>query len=293
MRKHGVQPAEKFDLSALEGITLSGSPATPETFAWFYEQVKADLWVTSQSGGTEFCSGLVVGVPTLPVHAGEIQARALGADVRVFNDAGEERFDEVGELVVLKPMPSMPIGFWGDADFAKYREAYFDVFPDVWRHGDFMTINERGGCYIYGRSDSTLNRFGVRIGTAEIYRALEAVPEVLDSLAVCIEEPGGGFFMPLFVQAREPLDATLIGRINTALRVQCSPRHVPDVILAAPSIPYTLTGKRMEVPVRKLLMGWPAERAFNRGSMQNGAAMDWYLDFADKRREVVTPMAVR
>jgi acetoacetyl-CoA synthetase len=293
MRKHGVQPAEKFDLSALEGITLSGSPATPETFAWFYEQVKADLWVTSQSGGTEFCSGLVVGVPTLPVHAGEIQARALGADVRVFNDAGEERFDEVGELVVLKPMPSMPIGFWGDADFAKYREAYFDVFPDVWRHGDFMTINERGGCYIYGRSDSTLNRFGVRIGTAEIYRALEAVPEVLDSLAVCIEEPGGGFFMPLFVQAREPLDATLIGRINTALRVQCSPRHVPDVILAAPSIPYTLTGKRMEVPVRKLLMGWPAERAFNRGSMQNGTAMDWYLDFADKRREVVTPRAVR
>ncbi len=291
MRKHGVRPGEAFDLSALQAIILSGSPATPETFAWFYEHVKPDLWVTSQSGGTEFCSGLVMGVPTAPVYAGEIQGRALGADVRVFNDAGEERLDEVGELVVLQPMPSMPIRFWGDDDFARYREAYFDVFPGVWRHGDFMTINQRGGCYIYGRSDSTLNRFGVRIGTAEIYRALETVPEVQDSLAVCIEEPGGGFFMPLFVQVRDGgrLDAALIAQINGQLRIQCSPRHVPDVIIAAPSIPYTLTGKRMEVPVRKLLMGWPPERAFNRGSMQDGAVMDWYLDFAAKRREVVTP----
>ncbi|HVY86933.1 MAG TPA: acetoacetate--CoA ligase [Caulobacterales bacterium] len=289
MRKHGVTPRAHFDLSSLQAIALSGSPATPETFVWFYENVRPDLWITSQSGGTEFCSGLVVGAPTLPVYAGEIQARALGADVRVFSDAGEAVVDEVGELVVAQPMPSMPLRLWGDDDFAKYKEAFFDVYPGVWRHGDFMKLNRRGGCYIYGRSDATLNRFGVRIGSAEIYRTMESIDAVLDSLIVCIEEPGGGYFMPLFVKLRTPgrLSDALLGEINTQLRTQCSPRHVPDVIIEAPSIPYTLTGKRMEVPVRKLLMGWAPERAFNRGAMQDGAAMDWYLRFAAERRERV------
>lgn len=285
MRKHGIVPKDLYDLSALHAVLMSGSPATPECFEWLYENVKKDLWVTSQSGGTEFCAGLLVGVPTLPVYAGEIQARALGCDVRVFDDQGNEVIDQVGELVVAQPMPSMPIYLWGDGDFHRYRETYFDIYPGVWRHGDFMKINQRGGCYVYGRSDSTLNRFGVRIGSSEIYRTLEGIDEVLDSLVVCTEEPGGGFFMPLFVQLRagKSLSEGLISKIEAALRTERSPRHVPDVILDVPAIPYTLSGKKMEVPVRKLLMGWAPERACSRDSMKEGAAMDWFIRFASER----------
>lgn len=285
MRKHGIVPKDQFDLSALRAVLMSGSPATPETFEWFYENVKRDVWVTSQSGGTEFCAGLLVGAPTLPVYAGEIQARALGCDVRVFDDNGGELIDQVGELVVTQPMPSMPIYLWGDDDFERYRETYFDVYPGVWRHGDFMKINERGGCYVYGRSDSTLNRFGVRIGASEIYRTLESIEEVLDSLVVCIEEPGGGYFMPLFIQLREGklLDDALLAKIKSRLRAERSPRHVPDVTLVVPAVPYTLSGKKMEVPVRKLLMGWEPERAYSRDSMKDSAAMDWFISFASGR----------
>ncbi|MGQ0697801.1 MAG: acetoacetate--CoA ligase [Panacagrimonas sp.] len=291
MEKARLKPGEKFDLSKLESVLLGGAPSTPETFKWFYDNVKQDLWVTSQSGGTELCSGFVGASPTLPVYAGEIQARCLGMDVRAWSDEGKEVIDEVGELVCLKPFPSMPIFFWGDADGKRYHEAYFDVFPGVWRHGDFIKINSRGGCYIYGRSDSTLNRFGVRIGTAEIYRAVEQVEEVADSLIVCCELEGGNFFMPLFVQIKPgfALDEVLTKKINAKLKLDCSPRHVPDKTYLVEQIPYTLTGKKMEVPVRKVLMGWPLEKAASRDAMMNPASIDWYIDFAATTKDYVRP----
>jgi acetoacetyl-CoA synthetase len=193
MQKNGVKPGNTYDLSRLEGILLGGSPVTPEAMHWCYENIKADLWVTSQSGGTDVSSGFVGASPTLPVYAGEIQTAMLGVDVQAWNDAGEPVVGEVGELVVTQPMPSMPLCFWNDRDNRRYRESYFEVFPGTWRHGDYLKINSRGGCYIYGRSDSTLNRFGVRIGTAEIYRAVEAVEGVEDSLIVCLDLSGGRF----------------------------------------------------------------------------------------------------
>ncbi len=284
MEKAGLRPGEKFDLSALESIVVAGAPSTPETFDWFYRCVKQDLWVTSQSGGTEICSGFVGASPTLPVHAGEIQTRLLGMDVHAWSDEGQELVDEVGELVVTSPFPSMPIKFWNDDNDKRYRESYFEVFPGVWRHGDFIKINARGGCYIYGRSDSTLNRYGVRIGTAEIYRAVEQVDAVADSLIVCVELPGGNFFMPLFVKLKPGamLDETLCKAINSKLRSDCSPRHVPDRIYAVDAVPYTLTGKKMEVPVRKLLLGLPLAKAASRDAMMNPEAIDWFVKFADE-----------
>ncbi|WP_198971942.1 acetoacetate--CoA ligase [Xylophilus sp. ASV27] len=282
MEKAGLEPGKAFDLSALRSIVLSGAPSTPTTFDWFYRAVKRDLWVTSQSGGTEVCSGLVGAAPLLPVYAGEIQTRMLGMAVEVWNDDGQPVTDEVGELVVTKPCPSMPVRFWNDQGDARYRESYFEHFSGVWRHGDFMKLNPRGGCYIYGRSDSTLNRHGVRIGSAEIYRVVEEMDEVADSLVVCCELPGGHFFMPLFLRLRDglELDDALRRRIAERLRTLCSPRHVPDTMVQAAQIPYTLTGKKMEVPVRKLLMGWPVERAASRGAMANPKALGFFIDFA-------------
>jgi acetoacetyl-CoA synthetase len=284
MEKAGLRPGEQFDLSRLEGVLVAGAPSTPETFEWFYRCVKRDLWVTSQSGGTELCSGFVGAVPLLPVHAGEIQTRMLGMDVHAWSEDGRELIDEVGELVATSPFPSMPIRFWNDAGDKRYRESYFEVFPGVWRHGDFIKINQRGGCYIYGRSDSTLNRYGVRIGTAEIYRAVEQVEEVADSLIVCCELPGGHFFMPLFLRLKPgfQLDEALQGRINARLRSDCSPRHVPDRIYQVEAVPYTLTGKKMEVPVRKILMGWPLEKAAGRDAMANPEAIDYFVRFAQE-----------
>ena len=286
MRNLGLSPKADFDLCKIENIFMAGSPATPEAFEWLYANVKSDLWVTSQSGGTEFCSGLVGAAPTLPVYAAEIQARTLGADVHAFNDAGADVVDEAGELVITKPMPSMPLVLWGDQDFKRYKESYFDQYPGVWRHGDSIRINKRGGCYVTGRSDATLNRFGVRIGSAEIYRTLDAMPEIADSLIVCIEETGGGFYMPLFVAMRDgkPLDDAMRRAINKSLREERSPRHVPDEIIAAPAIPYTLTGKKMEIPVRKLLMGVSVERAVATGAMRDPDLITWYAEFAARRR---------
>lgn len=281
MEKAGLRPRDHFDLSALEAVLVAGAPSTPETFKWFYDNVKDDLWVTSQSGGTEVGSAFVGASPTLPVHAGEIQCRCLGMDIQSWSDDGQPQIDVVGELVCVKPFPSMPIFFWGDTDGRRYREAYFEHFPGVWRHGDFIKINARGGCYIYGRSDSTLNRFGVRIGAAEVYRAVEQVDAVADSVVVCCELDGGHFFMPLFVQLKPGfvLDEALVNTLNTKLRSDCSPRHVPDRIYAVPKVPYTLTGKKMEVPVRKLLMGWPVDQAASRDAMMNPDSLDWFIDF--------------
>jgi acetoacetyl-CoA synthetase len=288
MEKAGLKPGESHDLSKMEAVLVAGAPSTPETFAWFYQAVKPDLWVTSQSGGTELCSGLVGASPTLPVHAGEIQCRMLGMDVHAWSDDGKELIDEVGELVVTSPFPSAPIYFWNDPEGKRYRESYYEVFSQdghpIWRHGDFIKVNARGGCYIYGRSDSTLNRYGVRIGTAEIYRAVEQVPEIADSLIVCVELPGGNFFMPLFVKLKPgfELDADLNKRINAKLREDCSPRHVPDRMYAVEAVPYTLTGKKMEVPVRKILMGWPLEKAASRDAMMNPEAIDYFVRFAQE-----------
>jgi acetoacetyl-CoA synthetase len=285
MQKIGLIPRERFDLSRLQSVLLTGSPVTPESTAWFYQSVKDDLWVTSPSGGTELCAGLVGGSPLLPVYAGEIQTRLLGMDVHAWNAQGVPVIDEVGELVVASPAPSMPLRFMNDPGDARYRETYFEHFPGVWRHGDFIKINPRGGCYIYGRSDSTLNRYGVRIGSAEIYRAVEQLDEIADSLVVCLELPGGAFYMPLFVRLADGavFDAALRTRIEAKLRSDCSPRHVPDEIHAVGAIPYTLTGKKMEIPVRRILAGTPPEQAASREAMMQPEALDWYVTFASAR----------
>ena len=282
MERVGLRPNASHDFEPLEMITVSGSPCTPETFAWFYRHVKRDVWVASQSGGTELCSAFVGAVPTLPVHAGEIQARMLGMDVESWADDGRPLTDQVGELVVKSPFPSMPVCFWNDPADRRYRDAYFETFPGVWRHGDFLKVNSRGGCYVYGRSDSTLNRDGVRIGTAEVYRTVEKIEGVVDSVIVCCERPDGTFFMPLFV-CLEPgmaLDEAFRRRINARLRADCSPRHVPDRIESIPAVPYTLTRKKMEVPIRKILMGVPPERAASRDAMSNPEALQFFVDFA-------------
>ncbi|PTU32903.1 acetoacetate--CoA ligase [Stenotrophobium rhamnosiphilum] len=289
MEKEGLVPSQKYDLSKMETMMVAGAPSTPETFNWCYRSVKKDLWVTSQSGGTEICSGFVGATPTKSVHAGEIQTRMLGMDVHSWSDDGKELVDEVGELVVTKPFPSMPVYFWKDTDGKRYHDAYFDTFKDadgnpIWRHGDFIKINKRGGCYIYGRSDSTLNRYGVRIGTAEIYRAVEQVEGVADSLIVCVELPGGHFFMPLFLRLKPDVvfDDVLQKKISAKLREDCSPRHVPDRMYAIEQIPYTLTGKKMEVPIRKLLMGWPLEKSASRDAMMNPTSIDYFVTFAQE-----------
>lgn len=286
MEKAGLRPGERYDLERLEMVTVSGSPCAPETFAWVYRHVKRDVWVASQSGGTEICSGFVGAAPTLPVYAGEIQTRMLGMDVEAWNDSGEAVVDEVGELVVKSPFPSAPVRFWNDPGGARYRESYFEGFPGVWRHGDFLKMNAQGGCYVYGRSDSTLNRHGVRIGTAEVYRIVERIDGIDDSLIVCWERPDGAFVMPLFVRlhAGAVLGAALRERINARLRIDGSPRHVPDAIEAVPAIPYTLTGKKMEIPVRRILMGVPVDRAVSRDAMSNPDALEFFAEYARRGR---------
>ena len=287
MQKAGIVPRERYDLGAIEGVLLTGSPATPESMQWLYDNVNTDLWVTSQSGGTDVASGFVSGSCILPVYAGEIQARALAVDVQAYNDAGQAVVGEVGELVVTQPMPSMPLYFWNDEGGRRYFESYFDTFPGVWRHGDFFELNERGGCFIKGRSDSTLNRYGVRIGTAEIYRCVEALDDIDDSLVVNLDLPGGRFFMPMFVKLADGavLDKTLIKTIAAALKTQCSPRHIPDQVYAVDEIPYTLTGKKLEVPVRKILMGYDIGSAVSRDAMQNPQSIDYFIAFAEAQAD--------
>ncbi len=288
MMEHAIVPRERYELSALEGIFCTGSPASPGHFAWFYDNVKPDVWITSASGGTDISSSFVGGCPLLPVRAGEIQTRFLGADVHAFDDDGNEIFDQVGEFVVTQPLPSMPLYFWNDPDMQRYRDSYFDTWPGVWRHGDYFVWNSRGGCYVRGRSDATLNRYGVRMGTAEFYRALEAVDSIADSLVVNLDLPDGGFFMPLFVKLRDDalLDATLEARICAVLK-NYSPRHVPDEIRQVDVIPYTRTGKKMEVPVRKLLMGKSLTDAVYLDAMADSTAMDFFVGYA---RERTAPM---
>ena len=285
-RKAGIVPKERFNLDRLEAVTLAGSPVSAECMQWIYANVKEDLWVASGSGGTDCCTGFVGGVSTLPVYAGEIQARALGCAAFAFDERGREIIDEVGELVITQPMPSMPVYFWNDPEGQRYRESYFDVYPGVWRHGDFVRFNQRGGVYVLGRSDSTLNRHGIRIGTAEIYRSLAMIEEVDDALIVNLDLPGGKFFMPLFVKLRGELtlDESLARRMAEQLRRDYSPRHVPDKIYQVRAIPYTLTGKKLEVPVRRILMGMDPEKAANRAALMNPAALDYFIDYAKNQQ---------
>jgi acetoacetyl-CoA synthetase len=282
--KAGVEPAAGRDLDRLEAVGSTGSPLSPEGFDWIYEQLGADIWLFSTSGGTDLCTAFVGGVPLLPVYRGELQGRALGAAVEAWDEDGNAVIDQVGELVVTEPMPSMPVFFWGDEDGSRYAEAYFERYPGVWRHGDWIEITSRGTAVIYGRSDSTINRSGVRMGTSEIYRAVLSVDEVVDALVVDIPRPGTEGWMPLFVVLREgaELDDELRGRIARRIRRQCSPRHVPDEVFEIAEVPRTLSGKALEVPVKRILTGTPAEQAASRDSLANPTALDWFVELAAK-----------
>ncbi|HUO73346.1 MAG TPA: acetoacetate--CoA ligase [Solirubrobacteraceae bacterium] len=282
--KASVTPGEGRDLSALKAVGSTGSPLSPEGFEWIYDEVGSDTWLFSTSGGTDMCTAFVGGVPTLPVYRGELQARSLGAAIEAWDESGHPVIDEVGELVITEPMPSMPIYFWGDADGSRYHESYFSMFPGVWRHGDWIEITSRGTAVIYGRSDSTINRGGVRMGTSEIYRAVLSVPEVVDALVVDVPRPGTDGWMPLFVVLREgsALDDDLVAAIRRRVREDCSPRHVPDEVRQIAEVPRTLSGKVLEVPVKKILTGTPPDRAASRESLANPAALDVFVEMAEE-----------
>jgi acetoacetyl-CoA synthetase len=277
--KAGIQPSKQFDLSTLRSIGSTGSTLPPEGFDWVYREVKGDLWLASMSGGTDVCSAFVGGNPMWPVYSGEIQCRALGCSLEAFNEAGDAVMGVVGEMVITKPMPSMPVFFWNDPEHKRYTESYFEMFPGIWRHGDWTEITPRQGVIIYGRSDATLNRGGVRIGTSEVYRAVDKVSEVKDSLIVCLEKEAGEFWMPLFVVLQNGVSLTdeLRKKINTTIRSEYSPRHVPDEIIAVPDIPYTISGKKTETPVKKVLMGKDPKEVVNAGALKNPSSMDFFI----------------
>jgi len=278
--KAEVEPSSGRDLSRLRAVGSTGSPLSPEGFEWIYEHVGRDTWLFSTSGGTDLCTSFVGGVPTLPVYRGELQGRSLGASVHAFDEDGNPVIDEVGELVITEPMPSMPLYLWGDEDGSRYRASYFEHYPGIWRHGDWIEITSRGTAVIYGRSDSTINRQGVRMGTSEIYRAVQGVPEITDALVVDVPRPGTEGWMPLFVVLREgaELDDELRATIKSRIREQCSPRHVPNEIYAIAQVPRTLSGKVLEVPVKRILMGEAPERAASRDSLANPAALDYFVE---------------
>jgi len=282
--KASVEPAAGRDLSALRAVGSTGSPLSPESFRWIYEQLGSDTWLFSTSGGTDLCTAFVGGVPTLPVYLGELQARSLGANVQAWDPSGKSLVDEVGELVITEPMPSMPIFFWGDEDGARFRESYFEQYPGVWRHGDWIEITSRGTAIIYGRSDSTINRGGVRMGTSEIYRAVLAVPEVIDALVVDLPRAGTDGWMPLFVVLGEDQSLTdeLIAQIRRRIREDCSPRHVPNEIRQIHEVPRTLSGKVLEIPVKRILSGTPVEEAASRESLANPKALDYFVQLAEE-----------
>ncbi len=285
-RKEGVSPGETFKLSQLRALSSTGSPLLPEGFSWVYEKVKDDIWLSSVSGGTDVCSGFALGCPLLPVKAGRIQCRALGAAVHSFDEQGNSLVDEVGELVITQPMPSMPIYFWNDEKMTKYRESYFEQYDGVWRHGDWVKIFRDGSLEIYGRSDATLKRRGIRIGTGELYRAVENMDEIIDSLVIGIDIEGGVYYMPMFVVLRNgiTLNSELRKRIEEKIRNELSPRHVPDDIIQVTEIPKTLTGKKLEIPVKRILSGVSPSKAVNPGSVAN---MDALNDLIERGRNAI------
>jgi acetoacetyl-CoA synthetase len=280
--KAGLTPGASHDLGALRAIASTGSPLPPETFHWITDAVGPQVWPVSTSGGTDVCSAFVSGCPLLPVRAGEIQCRCLGAAVEVFDDDGRPVVGQVGELVITEPLPSMPVRFWDDPEGERYRASYFEEFPGVWRHGDWASLSDDGALVILGRSDSTLNRHGVRLGTAEIYAAVERLPEIADSLVIGVEQEGGGYWMPLFVVLADDVELTseLRATILDAIRSATSPRHLPDEIVAVHAIPRTLTGKKLEVPVKRILMGDDPATALRRSSVADPAALDRFAALA-------------
>ncbi|MDE2571430.1 MAG: acetoacetate--CoA ligase [bacterium] len=283
--KAGIEPGHAFDLRALRSMSTTGSPLTAEQFAWIYQNVKRDLYLASIAGGTEVAAPFVGGTPLLPVRAGEIQCRMLGVRAQALDEEGNAVIDRVGELAITAPMPSMPLYFWNDPEGTRYRESYFTVYPGIWRHGDWISISAAGALVIYGRSDATINRRGVRLGTIEIYRAVEALDEVLESLVVDLEFLGRESFMPLFVRLRDgaTLDDELKARIRAQIRERVSPRFLPDEIRQIPEVPKNLTGKRLEVPVKRLLLGMPVERALSVDAVANPASLSWFLAYAAER----------
>ncbi|MBD2751686.1 acetoacetate--CoA ligase [Spirosoma validum] len=280
----GLKPIDTFKLSSLRSIGSTGSPLPPEGFRWIYDCVKSNVWLISFSGGTDVCSGFVGGNPLLPVYEGEIQCRLLGSYVEAFDENAKPVRGELGEMVILEPMPSMPIYFWNDRNNDRYRKSYFEDYPGIWRHGDYIRITERNGIIIYGRSDATLNRDGIRIGTSEIYSAVESLPEITDSLVVGLEQPGGQYFMPLFVVLKNGFTLTddLITRIKQTLRSQFSPRHVPDAVYSIDEVPYTISGKKIETPIKKILAGVDASLATSKDTLRNPAALDQFIEFASQ-----------
>jgi acetoacetyl-CoA synthetase len=278
--KQGVRPSQGRDLRALTSVGSTGSMLAPEGFDWVYDQLGADIWLFSTSGGTDVCTAFLGGCPLLPVRRGELQCRALGAKVEAFDEQGEAVVGELGELVITEPMPSMPLRFWNDPDDVRYRESYFSVYPGVWRHGDWIEITERGSATLHGRSDATINRGGVRMGSSEIYRAVLALPQVQDALVVDVEG-----WMPLFVVLREGdvLDEHLKASVKRRVREDCSPRHVPNEVFAVRAIPRTRTGKLLEVPVKRILLGTPPEQAASREALADADALQPFVDLAAAR----------
>jgi acetoacetyl-CoA synthetase len=280
-RRAGLDLGSIGDLHAIATVGSTGAPLPADGFRWVYEQLGHDVVVASISGGTDMCTAFVGSVPLEPVVAGEISCRCLGAKVEAFDDAGRSVVGEQGELVITAPMPSMPVGFWGDDDGSRRRAAYFDAYPGVWRHGDWITITDRGSCVISGRSDATLNRGGVRLGTAELYDVVESLPEIADSLVVHIEDDSGGAGdLLLFVQLAPgvALDDGLRGRLAARLRTELSPRHVPDDVIEVAVIPRTLTGKRLEIPVKRILRGADPDDVASRDALTDPGSLDFFVE---------------
>ena len=283
-RKESLDPGSRFDLESIRTVCEAGSPLPPEGYTWLYDQLGDDLFLNVGSGGTDVCSGLVSAYPVLPVYAGEITAPCLGVDAVAFDPDGRPVVGELGELVIRRPMPSMPVGFWNDADGSRYSAAYFEHYPGVWRHGDWVLFTERGSCVITGRSDATLNRGGVRLGTSELYGVVEEMDEVLDSLVVHLEQTDD---LLLFVVLRDGvlLDDPLRSRISDALRTSLSPRHRPDEIHAVPAIPRTMTGKKLELPVKRIITGAPVSEVASRDALVDPAAIEPFVAYARQRAE--------
>ncbi|HXD38970.1 MAG TPA: acetoacetate--CoA ligase [Ramlibacter sp.] len=287
--KAGVDLSSCGDLRRVRALGATGSPLSEEAQRWGTEQFRKigtpDIWWCNISGGTDFAGAFIGGNRELPQVPGEMQCRLLGCAVEAWNEQGLSVTGEVGELVCTRPIPSMPLYFWGDEGNQRYLSSYFDMYAGVWRHGDWLKIMPSGGCIIYGRSDATINRHGLRMGTSELYSAVEALPEVLDALVVDLEYLGRESYMPLFVVLRPGLvlDEGIKGKINHAIRTALSPRFVPDAIFAVPEIPRTLSGKKQELPIKKLLLGQPLEKIVNKDAMANPGCLDWYVDFAQRR----------
>ncbi|MGM9950893.1 MAG: acetoacetate--CoA ligase [Lysinibacillus sp.] len=280
--KFGFKPNDHFPLTNLHSILATASPLTANAFTWVYGNVKDDIWLASTSGGTDVCTAFVGGSPVLPVRAGIIPTRTLGVKVESYDENGNPLYNDVGELVVTAPMPSMPLFLWNDENNERYLESYFDMYPNIWRHGDWIQINDDGSCVIYGRSDSTINRSGLRMGTSEIYKIVEAMPEIMESLVIDLEYSGKESFLPLFIVLKPEASFTeeLKQTINRRIRKNLSPRFVPDAIYEIKEVPKTLNGKKLEVPVRKILLGKDLHSSINRDAMANPHSLQYFIDFS-------------